>query len=265
MVKNTEPLQTEEPRKAEAKVEPKVDDLIAELERAGVTNAEDLSGKLRAGSEAGRLAQLLGDERKRSELLQQKLENTGAKPPPQQDFMDYPEGQTIDIETAIAKGVNKVLDKREAKAREVQQRSIEAWNRIQTDEDYHLIKDVWEEKLKDPGFVFKVQSGQIDPVSEYQSTLRGFYKTLLKKSHETITTMKGGDLKPPHVETGGPTPTNIVSETEAEPAGIKRLKEIKEKVDSGHVMSQEEELSVIDSIFDSPISPDVPGGLPPKR
>lgn len=247
MVDQSAELPTVEEPKVEAKVEPKVDDLIAELERAGITNTEDLSGKLRAGSEAGRLAQLLGDERKRVEDLQKKLE-LGSKPPPQQDFMDYPEGQPIDIESAIAKGVNKVLDERDTKARKAQEQSIAAWNRIQADEDYHLIKDVWEEKLRDPGFVFKIQSGQIDPIGEYQTTLRTFYKTLLKKSHETITTMKGGDLKPPHVETGGRAPTNIVSENKEEPSEARKfLDEMHKKVAKGYVPTDEEEATIAEA------------------
>lgn len=237
----------EEPKVVEA---PKVDidGLVSELERAGISNTEELSGKLRAGSEAGRLAQLLGDERKHRTELEQRLKDLETRPAPKQDFMDYPEGQTIDIETAIAQGVNKVLDKREAMARQAQEKSIAAWNRIQSDEDYHLIKDVWEEKLKDPGFVFKIQSGQVDPVNEYTSTLRGFYKTLLKKSHETITTMKGGKLEPPHVETGGRTPLNIVSEDKEKPSEARKyLDEMHKKVAKGYVPNDEEEANIAEA------------------
>ncbi|MBW1719908.1 MAG: hypothetical protein JRJ43_10195 [Deltaproteobacteria bacterium] len=264
MVENAELPVVEEP-KTETKVETDVDGLMAELEKAGVTNADELSGKLRASQEAGRSAQLLGDERKRTANLEQRLKDMEIKLTPQQDFMDYPEGQPIDIETAIAKGVNKVLDSRDAKARKAQEANYAAWNRIQNDEDYHLVREVFEEKLRDPTFVFKVQSGQIDPVNEYQTTLRKYYKTLLKKSHETITTMKGGKLEPPHVETGEQAPANIVSETPAGTESTRRMNDLREKVDKGHIMSQEEELSVIDSLFDSPVIPDIPPAMAPRK
>jgi len=248
MVENAEPMTTEEPQVKETKTEADVDGLMAELEKAGVTNTDELSGKLRASHEAGRSAQLLGDERKRNAELEQRLKKLESKPQ-QQDFMDYPEGQPVDIEAAIERSVSSTLDKRDQAAREAQQRNLENWNRIQSDEDYGLIKEIWEEKLKDPGFVMQIQSGAKDPVSEYQTTLRNFYKTLLKKSHETITTMRGGKPPPPHVETGERSSANVVSETPSGTEADRKIAEMKEKTDKGHVMSTEEELGMIDNIF----------------
>jgi len=255
---NMELPNVEEPTKeAEVKVETNVSDLVAELEKAGVTTTEELSGKLRAGSEAGNLARLLGDERAANQELQEKVRKLETRPP-QQDYMDYPEGQTIDIEAAMEKGISKALDKRDKAAQMASQRSMAAWNYVRADKDYHIIKDVWEEKLKDPSFVYEIQSGQKDPVNEYNETLRGYYKTLLKQSHETITTMQGGEIKPPHVETGERSPANIVSDSPAEPESVQKMRSLKEKIEKGHIMSNEEELAVIDSLLDAPIVPDVP-------
>ena len=248
MVEEKKELPNVEEPTAEVKVETDVDGLMAELERAGVTNTEDLSGKLRAGSEAGNLARLLGDERKEKQGLQEKVDRLQAKPQPQQDFMEYPEGQTIDIESAIERSVNKTLDKRDKVAREANQRSLAAWNRIQTDEDYHLVKDIWEERLKDPAFVMQIQSGAKNPVDEYTSTLRTFYKTLLKKSHETITTMKGDDLKPPHVETGAQVPSNIVGEGDKDVSAERRfLDEIGKKIAKGYLPTEDEEALIAEA------------------
>ena len=254
MVEPNVELPKEEPK--EAKTEVDVDGLMAELTKAGIENPQQLQGKLDAGSEVGRVAQLLGDERKRSRDLEAAIEKLQAAP---KDEFDYSqESRPIDLEAVVESKLTKVLDARDAKARKVQEASYAAWNRIQSDEDYHLVKEVWEEKLRDPGFVMKIQNGSLNPVDEYTSTLRKYYKTLLKQSAETITTMKGGDLKPPHVETSERAPANMVSETPAEPERKKKLKDLKEKTEKGHIMSQEEELSVIDSLFDSPIVPDVP-------
>jgi len=250
MVENAEPMQTEEPNAVEPEAKVDVDGLMSELERAGVTNTDELSGKLRASQEAGRSAQLLGDERKRNAELEQRLKTLESKSQPQQDFMDYPEGQTIDIESAIERSVSKTLDKRDRVAREAQQRNLENWNLIQSDEDYPLIKEIWEEQLKDPGFVMQIQSGAKNPVSEYQKTLRKYYKTLLKKSHETITTIQGkGKPDPLHVEQGERAPTNLVSETDAVPAERKALDRMREKIDKGYLPSEEEEALIAEWVL----------------
>lgn len=240
--------QVEEPKAAEAKKEVDVDGLMSALEAAGVTNPEDLEGKLRAGSEVGRVAQLLGDERKRTSELETRLRELESRPAPRQrDDWDLPqEGQTVDIESAIERSVDKVFTKREQAQRQAQEAQIKAWNQIQSDEDYGLVKDVWEEKLKDPNFVYKIQSGMINPVDEYTKTLRQFYKGLLKQSHETITTLRGGPKEPPHVETGERTP-NLVSEDKDTTAERQFLDKMGEKVRKGYVPTEEEEALIAEA------------------
>jgi len=245
MVEPNVELPKEEPKEAETEVD--VDGLMAELTKAGIENPQQLQGKLDAGSEVGRVAQLLGDERKRSRDLEAEIAQLQAAPV--KDEFDYSqENRPIDIEAVIEKKLGNVLDARDAKARKAQEKSYAAWNKIQTDEDYHLVKEVWEEKLKDPGFVMKIQNGSINPVDEYTSTLRKYYKTLLKQSHETITTMKGGDLKPPHVETGERTPANLVSEGDKDTSAERKfLDAMAVKVAKGYIPTEDEEILIAEA------------------
>ena len=245
MVEPNVELPKEEPK--EAKTEVDVDGLMAELTKAGIENPQQLQGKLDAGSEVGRVAQLLGDERKRSRDLEAEIAQLQAAPV--KDEFDYSqESRPVDIEAVIEKKLGNVLDARDAKARKAQEKSYAAWNKIQTDEDYHLVKEVWEEKLKDPGFVMKIQNGSINPVDEYTSTLRKYYKTLLKQSAETITTMKGGDLKPPHVETGERTPTNLVSEGDKDTSAERKfLDAMAVKVAKGYIPTEDEEILIAEA------------------
>jgi len=245
MVEPNVELPKEEPK--EAKTEVDVDGLMAELTKAGIENPQQLQGKLDAGSEVGRVAQLLGDERKRSRDLEAEIAQLQAAPV--KDEFDYSqENRPIDIEAAIEKSVGNVLDARDAKARKAQEKSYAAWNQIQTDEDYHLVKEVWEEKLKDPGFVMKIQNGSLNPVDEYTSTLRKYYKTLLKQSHETITTMQGGKLKPPHVETGERTPANLVSEGDKDTSAERKLLDaMAVKVAKGYIPTEDEEILIAEA------------------
>ena len=246
MVEPNVELPKEEP-KPEAKTEVDVDGLMAELTKAGIENPQQLQGKLDAGSEVGRVAQLLGDERKRSRDLEAEIAQLQAASV--KDEFDYSqENRPIDIEAVIEKKLGNVLDARDAKARKAQEKSYAAWNKIQTDEDYHLVKEVWEEKLKDPGFVMKIQNGSLNPVDEYTSTLRKYYKTLLKQSHETITTMKGGDLKPPHVETGERTPANLVSEGDKDTSAERKLLDaMAVKVAKGYIPTEDEEILIAEA------------------
>lgn len=245
-----EPLNVEEP-KAPEKPTIDVDGLMSELEKAGITNAGELTGKLRASQESGRLAQLLGDERKRTAEYEAKLREYATKAPaPKQDYMDYGEGQSIDIEAAIERSVSKVINKEKEAQRIAQEQNLQKWNHIRSDDDYGVVKEIWENKLKDPNFVYQIQAGAIDPVQDYNSTKINYYKTLLKKSHETITTMRGGDkVKPPHMESGSRSSANMVSETSSGTEADKKIAEMKAKTNKGYIMTSEEELDLIDTIF----------------
>jgi hypothetical protein len=246
-----EPLSVEEPKEPE-KPAIDVDGLMSELEKAGITNAGELTGKLRASQESGRLAQLLGDERKRTAEYEAKLREYTTTPPPapKQDFMDYGEGQSIDIEAAIERSVSKVINKEKEAQRIAQEQNLQKWNHIRSDEDYEVVKEIWENKLKDPNFVYQIQAGVIDPVQDFNNTKTNYYKTLLRRSHETITTMRGGDkVNPPHIESGSRTSANMVSETPSGTDADRKLAEMKAKTDKGYMMTGEEELDLIDTIF----------------
>ena len=249
----TEPLNVEEPAAVE-KPAVDVDGLVAELAKFGVENVSDLSGKLEAGTQAGRLAQLLGDERKRSAELESQL-RTPPNPAPRQDFMDYGEGQTIDIEAAIERNVTKsvkaVLDAEKQAQHNAYQANLQKWNHIQQDANFGLVKEVWDEKMKDPNFVYKVQNNIVDPVQEYNNTVVGYMKKLLKQSHDTIKTMQGGPQPAPHTEQGGRMPANMVSETPAGTDAEKNMAAMKERTDKGHIMTVEEELGLLDNLFGS--------------
>lgn len=237
---------------------PNVDELLVELEKAGVTNAAELQNKFKASSEVGRMAQLLGDERKRSRDLEDRLSQLSNKSADRssEDPFAASTGGPIDIEAALERSVEKVLTKRELKAQQFQQANIEAWNQIQQDEDYHLIRPIWEEKLKDPNFVFKIQSGQTNPVNAYTEEVRKFYKQTVKKAADTIKTLRGntpGSIVPPHVESGERTPANIVSTGPADERKTK-LDNARKIVEKKGFLDDDEALSVIDSIF-APVAP----------
>lgn len=238
-----------------------VDGMIAELEKVGIENPQDLSGKLEAGAQSGRLAQLLGDERQRSQGLEAQVAELQRQPAPQpqQDEFDTPAGQPIDLEAAIERGstaaVRKELDRRDQATVQAHQQNLARWNHIQNDKRYPLVKKVWEAKLKDPNLVLQIQNGMVDVLQVYQETVLDYFEGVSKRSLDTIKQLHGsGGIKPPHLEDGSRVPTNIVSTTDdgTVPESVKKMKELQKKVDGGYLPSDEEQMELMDSLIFAP-------------
>lgn len=230
------------------KSEDEIKELLSTLEKVGVKSPQHLEGIAQNAKEFGYVTNLLGEERKRAADLERRLQEVEAraKTPPT-DYSTYETGQTVDLEKFIKKAIR---DERETERREiaeVQKRQLQAWNAIQSDEDYGNVKPIWEGKLKDPNFVYRINSGIVDPVREYQETVRDFYKGLAMKAKDVIEQVKGGTkINPPHVETGERGQGNMVSEGPAQdPEPIKRLKQLKEKTSKGGILTAEEELELV--------------------
>lgn len=223
---------------------PDTDGLLAELKNAGVTNTEELQNKLKASAEVGNVAYKLGETRRENAELVKRLEALESNPVAEDLSTEY--GQPIDLEATIAKGVDKVLDARDQKAAQVQQAQMAAWNIIQNDEDYHLVQPIWEEKLKSNNFVYGIQSGQIDPVAEYQQTLRTYYKGMMKKSAETIEQITGTKVKTPVVEQGASVSSGVEEQLDDE---SKVMLAAKKKLDSGGQLTEAEELAALQASF----------------
>lgn len=236
----------EETTETEPTKEVAPDDLLAELKAAGVTNATELQNKLKASSEAGNLAFKLGEERREKAELAKRLEALEKRAVPTEEFNDYTE-RPIDLQGEIARGVEQVLTKREKQQADAQRQMMTKWHTIQNDEDFHLIKPVWDEKLKDPNFVYAVQSGQVDPVQEYTNTLRTYYKGIARRSAETIEKLSGGKVKTPMVEQGANTAAQ--PEEEETEAIEKEFNTYKEKIEKGGQLSEAEELAALQAAF----------------
>lgn len=249
MAEEESPVIEEENQEPEAEQVP--DDttsLIEELKAAGVTNTQELQNKLKASAEVGNMAYKLGEERKeKAELLERmaSLESMMKRSSEENYSTDYSE-RPIDLDSSIEKAVDKVFSKREQAQAQAQRNMMEAWNRIQNDKDFHLIKPVWDEKLKDPNFVYSVQSGQTNPVEAYQETLRDYYKGMIAKSAETIERLTGGKkVKTPVVEQGSST----AAEPEVKEEENKVLETLKEKLDRGGQLTEAEELAALQATF----------------
>jgi len=218
--------------------------LLETLKQASISKTEQLDGTIRNArktfdmqSERDQLANQLTDMERRLAAAETKT--------PTPDTEDY--GQPVDLDAAIAKGVSKVLDQRDKAAAENQQRMMQSWAVITQDEDFHLVEKIWSEKLKDPNFVYQVQSGQVNPVMEYQNVLRGYYKGIAKSAVDTIETLTKGVTPSTHVESGDARMPNVSVEEISD--NKKRINELKEKADSGSLLSEDEEIEAIRAVL----------------
>ena len=238
-------LTLEDPKPVE---DPKadIDGLLAQLESAGITDTTQLENKLTASSQAGNAFRKLGDANKRIEALEAaETERRQNKPAPDWD-QDYPGNTEVDLEATISKVWDKKENEKLEKQYNANQWVMDQQSKITQDIDYPMVKEVWEAKIADPQFSYKVNTGQIVPFDVYSETVRTFYKGIAKKAHSTISELTG-QKKPvtPNVETDQVPTANILSEGENEDNNAK----LKAKVDKGYIPNEQEEMAALDAML----------------
>ena len=242
----TPTLAEEKPKKEEKKESPTtdVDGLIAELEKAGVSNVEQLEGKLIASSQAGNLANQLGTARDEIAALGAALKESNERTRSEQPLVEEETDLSGMIKRDVRAAMKEEREEENKVYRQAQQTSLAMWNAIQNDPNYHLVKDVWEAKIADPNFTVKTQQGLHNPYKEYTDTVLDYYKGIAKRSVETIKTLTGkSDVTVPHVEGEGqvaPPPSESEKSAQEE-----KLTRYKEKVDKGGRLTEEEELDAL--------------------
>ena len=237
------PVAEEEPKK-------NVDALLAELEKVGVESPQQLQGKLDASAQAGKAFQMLGDERKLVAEKDAEIARLMAQMnrPEVDDYGERP----INISEEVRRGVRAEMVDMQNTARKAQEASLQAYNTIKTDPNYHLVADIWEEKVKDPSYVYQVQAGAVDPIRDFQGTVVDYYKNIAKEAHGTITELvgKGGKTAVPHVESGESHSPNVVSEGKGVSANRQMLDKINKRVAEGYVLTSEEEVMVAAAVLE---------------
>lgn len=253
-IKNSLELDDSTP-KADVKPVIDVDGLLTQLESAGIENEEQLQNKLTASSQAGTAFRKLGESNKALEIANQRIQNLEnqqpktAAPKPASDWDNLPEdGTEIDIQKMVRGAVRDELVTHENEKNEKLYRA-QAWidnqrETIHGDEDYAIVKDLWEAKESDPKFAHGVNTGRLVPVDEYNKLLRGFYKGIVKKSHETITALSGKKPLTPILETDQSPKPNILSDTDGEDDTMNKAKA---KVNKGGDLTEAEQLAALDA------------------
>ena len=229
-----------------------IDAFTATLKEFNVTNNDELAGKLNASQQSGQMANLLGDERKRNQALQEELTAMRAKPNQELDLDAYGEGQTVNLEDVITKVYRKEKQRDMAMAQRQQQQQMAQYGKIVNNKNYRGdIKTLWDAKQQDPTFLVQVQSGQIDPVEAFHEVVDEYKTNLIVTAGKTIDTLRTGKMPdPPHMETGERASPNLVSEDKSKEGSAQQLhKELQDKTNKGGKLEQHETNALLDSIF----------------
>lgn len=202
-----------------------IEALAEKLEQFDVKDPNQLEGKLRnadAYSDVQSQRDLLANE-----LAQVRAEVQNLRKPAQpQETEDYMEtGQPVDIESIVANSVNKALDARERRAAEHQQRMNNMWMKISGHKKYHLVKDEFEQALRDPAKVMQIQSGQVDPFEMYTDMVMEKYADVAQQSVKAFKQMQGSTgVAAPHVESSARVPTMTADERNAHDKKLDNLR-----------------------------------------
>jgi hypothetical protein len=232
--KDTEP----QPKTDQKPAEDQAKDLLAELEKFGVANPDQLAGALTAGKEAGNIARMLGDERQQSKKLAQEiaqLRQAMTQQKPKSNEPPINSDGSIDLKALIRDELRDfyqqdVIGPQQRFARSFYQEMQEVTN----DEDYDSVKTVFDQHISSPAVQQKIYSGQTTVRREFERTLRAAYKGLLAQSASALHGFTASRQSAPFVESAG------TSVPKSEPSGehfSNRLKQINEARSKGHMNS----------------------------
>ena len=192
-----------QPENNAANTEAELAEVMGMLKQFEINSPEKVENVVKASQQTGRMAQLLGEQRDANRQLMAKLEALEKKSAHPQNSDDYEE-KPVDLEGTIENVISRVLEKEKRKQTEMTQRQWAAYNEIQADEDYNLVKDAWDNYVRQPEVAYSFHSGSIDPVREYNKFVRKFQRKLLQRTRGLLEQVTTGTKKAtiPHMEQG---------------------------------------------------------------
>lgn len=190
--------------------------LVEALRAAGVETPEQVQNILTASSQAGQLANIVGDLRRKVDDLE-----TIKAVPPTQD-LEYQEGQPIDMQGMIEQGVEKgmrKINKENIQAQATAQQAVSMeMAKIYADQDYKIleIQDIWNKHSNNPNVVMLVNSGRSTITDEWNKVVKSYLRGMNKQSADFIenNTLTPAATVAPHVEGNQPGVPGIDQDTD---------------------------------------------------
>ncbi len=199
-----EPLGEVKPTIEEPSVD--VDAVLKELEAIGKTTPESVRNMHTASQQTGRYANEIGELRQEIERMRTEA-NVPRQAPPRNEFDAEYGGESVDLGRLVDDRLHKFWGDIQKQQAETYQRQVAEMNDIYTDEDYELVKDVWDQYAKTPNFNVKLNTGNTTLKGEYDKFVRSYFRQVALKSRDAlVVATKGGKRTPPHIESGNQAP-----------------------------------------------------------
>lgn len=180
-------------------------EVMGMLKQFEINSPEKVENVVKASQQTGRMAQLLGEQREINRQLLTKLEAI-EKAGKQQSYhaTEGYEEKPIDLEGTIENVLSRFWNKKQQEQAQMTQAQWAAFNEIQSDEDYNLVKDAWDQYVRQPDIAYGFQTGGRDPVKEYNKFVRTFQRKLLQRTRGLLEQVTTGTKKitAPHMEQG---------------------------------------------------------------
>ncbi len=188
-----------------------VNDLLSTLNKLGVEEPKQLENMAFASKKAGQYASQFGDLKNQIAELQSQLKTQQAPQPRTDD--GYYGNETVDlgnmveskVAAAVGPAIRQTLGAMQEEHAKAQQEMYTQINEIQTDPDYGVVKQTWEQYVQNPTVAMALQSGTTTYKDEYNKVVRQFYRQLANRSKTVLETItQKGQPQAPHMEQGAP-------------------------------------------------------------
>ena len=130
-----------------------INEFMAELEKAEVTTPQQLQGNLANARDYHKI------QGERDQLMNKlgEMENTikSLKQPPRADEWEgeaAQSGQPLNLKGEFIDALREYDNLKQQQGMKVQQQQLEAWDAITGDPSYPQVKEIWEQRLKEPRF-----------------------------------------------------------------------------------------------------------------
>jgi hypothetical protein len=222
-----------------------IEQFMAELEKAEVTTPQQLQGNLanardyhKIQGERDQLMNKLGEMEKKMD---------GLKQPPKADEWEGEAAHTsqpLNLKEEFIAALREVKTQEQQESMKIQQQQLEAWDAITGDPSYPQVKEIWEQRLKEPRFLAEINSGRKHPLDAYKDVVIEHQKLTLVKASQMLKQLHGkGTIATPHVETGdkgGLGPEAVIDKN------AETLKRTRADVNKGRRLTENEELDLLD-------------------
>lgn len=190
----------EKPKEAPKTEQPDIkSQVLSELENLGIQSPQQLQNMARASSEAGRLANMVGD-------LKREIEGLKSRPAPRHDDYEAP-GEAVDLGKLIDQRLEGFWTRQVQQQQQAQARYLEQMNEVQGHPKYKELEGVFNKHISNPSVQALVASGQTDYAREFTRLVTTYQDKLIEKlSNQMGEFTSKAKVAPPHMESGTQSP-----------------------------------------------------------